>query len=68
MEILNFLSSAVDTNKFLKSCLAFNFSGIKSRDCKIQVKSKPTVIYALNRSRYFFFVIQQVTYCKYHSS
>ena len=67
MKILNFLSTGsgyklIDDSKniknlernFFKSCLAFHFSWIKSQDCKIQVKSKPTVINALNKSRYFF--------------
>ena len=39
---------------FFQRCLAFHFSGTESRDCKGQVKSKPTVINALNKSRYFF--------------
>ena len=39
-------------NKFLESCLAFHFSGKKnSGDCKIRVKSKPTVIYTLNNRK-----------------
>ena len=39
-------------------------------NCNIQVKSKPTVINALNnrKARYYFFVRQQVTKRKYHSS
>ena len=50
--------------------MAFHFPGKNNLDCKIQVKSKPTVINALNnwKSRYFFIVTQQISKRKYHSS
>ena len=65
MEILNFVSKGcgyklINDSKNIKNLernffrVAFHFSAIESRDCKIQVKSKPTVINTLNKSRYFF--------------
>ena len=64
------LSKTQKYKNWEKSCVAFHFPGKNNLDCKIQVKSKPTVINALNnwKSRYFFIVTQQISKRKYHSS
>ena len=61
MEILYFLSKGcgyklVNDSKNIKNKneIVLELGGIESRDCKIQVKSKPAVINALNKSRFFF--------------
>ena len=56
------------TAKFFLSWLAFHFSVIESRDCKIQVNRQKDCDLRLKQVKILFSVIQQVTYRKYHSS
>ena len=66
MEIFKFLIlgygyKLINVSKNIKIDRKRNFRKSRNMIVKIQVKSKPAVINALNKSKYLFFVTQQVT-------